>query len=543
MGSVCCNSPAAAFSGRITEAGHAAWPERVCRDTPKPQLFIRRMIVEKPDWPWQERGVADTKLMLSQGCKSIVVTSPTGMGKGRQIEQMAKSVTERDGKVILFTNRRLLTRQTGDRFARAGINFGYISAEHGHCSSEHNMIIASLQTVASRVKRKKMDLPPSDLILIDEAHNRGFDTMIDAYESQHPGTAIVGYTASPVGLKGVYKNLIIAGTKKEGRQHGALVPAMVFAPSEPDMQGVKMTKIGEYEHKGMVKRVMQCTAFSDVFDGWNENGGDERPTLLWAPGVPESRWFVNEFIKRGINAAHIDGETSEDDRLRIAEGSRSGAIKIVSSFGVLREGVDWPWISYGILVQVCGAFSTFVQTVGRILRACPETGKTDAILQDHSGTWWRHGSPNEDYAWKLDCTNKSIAKKKKADVQDGKKAEGICCPMCGGIRAQGPTCPHCGYAHTTSVRAVRFSDGTLKKMKGSVIKKRKITTGEQKNWIGCLYAAARSGRTLMQAKGMYHKKFGSDLPANVYPQPGNGDPNWNLRTVEVYGWLGRRRKA
>lgn len=498
--------------------------------------------MERPLWPWQERGIADTQMMLANGCKSIVVTSPTGMGKGRQLEEMAKSVVRRDGRVILFTNRRMLTRQTGDRFAAAGIDFGYISAEHGHCSSERNMVVASLQTVASRVKREVMQLPPSDLVLIDEAHNRGFDKMIDAYEKHYPNTAIVGYTASPVGLKSVYKNLIIAGTKKEGRQHGALVPCMVFSPSEPDMTGVKMTKIGEYEHEGMVKRVMECTAFSDVFDSWETNGGEERPTLLWAPGVPESRWFVKEFNERGISAAHIDGETSEGDRLRIAEGSRTGTIKIVSSFGVLREGVDWPWISYGILVQVCGAFSTFVQTVGRILRSCVETGKNDAILQDHSGTWWRHGSPNEDYAWKLDCTNKSIAKKKKKEVQDGERAEPIRCPECGGIRSIGGICPHCNHEHSTSIRAVRFADGTLKKMKGPVIKRRKITTTEQKNWIGCLYGAARSGRTLMQAKGMYQKKYGSDLPHNVYPQPGNGDPNWNMRTCEVYSWLGRRRK-
>lgn len=499
-------------------------------------------LTDKPLWPWQERGIAETKLALAEKNGPIVVTSPTGCGKGRQLEEMAKSVLGQSGRVILFTNRKILTRQTGNRFAKAGIDFGYISAAHGHCGDDQNMIVASLQTIASRVKREKMTLPHADLLLIDEAHNRGFDKMLDAYRMKYPDTGVVGYTASPVGLKGVYKKLIIAGTKREGRIHGALVPCMVFAPSEPDMQGVKMTKIGEYEHKGMVKRVMECTAFSDVFDAWEENGGYERPTLLWAPGVPESRWFVKQFNERGINAAHIDGDTPEDERLRIAEGSCDGSIKIVSSFGVLREGVDWPWISYGILVQVCGAFSTFVQTTGRILRSSRKTGKIDAILQDHSGTWWRHGSPNEDYNWKLDCTNKSIAKTRKKDIQESKKEEGIRCPECGGIRASGPKCPHCGYEHTQSIRAVRFADGTLKKMRGSVIKKRKIMSEEQRNWIGVLYAAARSGRTLSNARAMYERKHGAELPINVFPQPGNGDPNWDRRTGEVYEWLNRRRK-
>ncbi len=65
----------------------------------------------------------------------------------------------------------------------------------------------------SRVKRAVMDLPHADLLLIDEAHNRGFDSILDAYRNRFPDTGVVGYTASPVGLKGVYKKLIIAGTK------------------------------------------------------------------------------------------------------------------------------------------------------------------------------------------------------------------------------------------------------------------------------------------------------------------------------------------
>jgi hypothetical protein len=184
-----------------------------------------------------------------------------------------------------------------------------------------------------------------------------------------------------------------------------------------------------------------------------------------------------------------------------------------------------------------------VQTVGRILRAYLASGKRDAILQDHSGTWWRHGSPNEDYNWKLDCTNKSIANKRKKETQEGKREEGIRCPQCGGIRQTGAKCPHCGHEHNQSIRAVRFADGTLKKMKGPVIKKRKIMSEEQKRWIGCLYAGARSGRTVGNTRAMYERKYGAALPTNVFPQPGNGDPNWERKTSEVYSWLAKRKRA
>lgn len=496
-------------------------------------------------WPWQEAGIKRVIELLGAGELSVCVTAPTGMGKGKMLEGNALHVIESGGKVILFTNRKMLTKQTGDRFSEAGIEFGYASASLG-VNTQTPMTVASVQTVTRRVSREVMALPHADLVLIDEAHNRGFDKMLTAYREANRGVAICGYTATPVGLKGKYDHLVIAGTKRDGRQHGALVPCHVFAPSEPDMRGVRMNSEGEYVQHGMVKRVVQCTVFSDIFDTWQRRAVSDsfgfRPTMVWAPGVPESKWIVEQFRQRGISAEHIDSETSDDERARIADGSRDGQIAVVSSFGVLREGVDWPWISYGILVQVCGAITTYLQVVGRILRMWP--GKHDAILQDHSGAWWRHGSPNEDREWTLDDTNQSIAKSRKKAIQNGEKKEGICCPKCGGIRAVGPTCPHCGYQHTRSVRMVRTINGELVRMQGSVVKRKKQVSPAQKAWNSALYRCGSTGRTLKQAVGLFNKETGGSNPLpppDVQPQPAIGDPLWHERVNHVYPRFNRRR--
>lgn len=515
------------------------------------------------DWPWQERGLKEVLDLLGRGQLSICVTSPTGMGKGRMIENLCMHFLNMGGRVILFTDRRMLTKQTGDRFRTAGIHFGYASAEHG-MDLHMNMIVASLQTVRSRVKRLTMELPLSDLVIIDEAHKRGFDFMLDAYRTTHPGVAVVGFTASPVGLKGKYEHLVVAGTKPEGREGNALVPCRVIGMPEPDMTGVKMNKVGEYIHEGMVKRVMECTVFADIFDCWKQNavvqhlGADgfrssTRPTIVWAPGVPESKWIVEEFQRLGISAAHIDGETDEAERVRIRAGSLDGSIKVVSSFGVLREGVDWPWLSYGILIQVCGAYETFVQLVGRILRRFP--GKTDAILQDHSGTWWRHGSPNFDRAWSLEDTNKSIAEERKAKPPkaDGEAAEGdggdtapICCPKCHGIRVSGPVCPHCGYRHTGSVRMIRKQDGTLVEMKPETAKKpKKDRTETEVQWGKMMFMCGCTGKTFAQAAAIFHQKTGKTAYGNneCHPKPEHGSPDWQRKVADIYPKFNRRGKV
>lgn len=491
-------------------------------------------------WPWQTRAVNEVIRVLGNGELSICVTAPTGTGKGKMIEMLAMHFIDLGGKVILFTNRKMLTKQTGDRMIDAGIHFGYVSASHG-IDSGHNMTVASIQTFRSRIAKQTLSLPFCDLVIVDECHRNDFDFAIKLYRKSHHGVSVVGFSASPVGLKGKYNHLIVACDKKEGRVGGALVPCKVIAPSEPDMKGVRMNKIGEYIHEGMVKRVMQCTVFADVFDTWSKCG-QPRPTLLWAPGVPESRYFVSEFRKRGVTAEHIDGETPDKERDRIKNGSREGSVKIVSSFGVLREGIDWPWISYGILVQVCGAYETFVQLVGRILRSHP--GKVDAILQDHSGTWWRHGSPNSDRSWSLDDTNRSIAKQRQKILESPKDKEPICCPRCHGIRLEGPSCPHCGYENSRSLRMVRTEDGELVAMEGDVVRKkrRKNKILEQSTWESCLFRCGSTGRTWRQAAGLFWKeaKIWAPNSSDCYPKP-DTEQGWQMKIHETHPGYNRRR--
>lgn len=469
---------------------------------------------------------------------SICRVAPTGMGKSWEMMMLAQWMDNIGGKVGLLTNRCMITDNAGKNLLQAGIEADYIARGFsGKCLS--NVTVCSAQTLRRRVGDKKIELPKFDLLLVDESHNHEYDRLLAQYREETK-TPYVGFTATPVGLGENYQILVCEGTKREGRDNGALVPCIVFAPMEPDMRGVKMASDGEYVQEGMRKRVMQCIVFADIFDNWRKHNPSQLPTLVWAPGVPESRWIVEEFERRGVKAAHIDGGTSMDERRLIGEASRRGEIKVVSSYGVLREGVDWPWMSYGILVQVCGGYKTFAQCVGRILRAYE--GKKMAILQDHSGAFWRHGSPNADVEWKLGDTNRSIANARKERIEGSRESEGICCPQCSGVRAAGPKCPFCGYEHTRSVRMIRTVDGELRRVSGSVVRPKPKKDPLQKAWMSCLYSAAYAGLTLLQAKAMFERKEGVPLPKEIKPQPEAGGKDWQRPVVAVYQWLMKRRK-
>jgi DNA repair protein RadD len=497
---------------------------------------------QPPLWPHQERGLDQVLQLIAQGVReAICVTAPTGGGKTRLMAELVAWATTQRWPVVLFTNKRLLTGQAHGTLTRMGIEHG-VMADGYDAALLRSVQVASMQTINARVfDSKKWRLPRGRLILIDEAHsNKGEvgQKVIRHYLAE--GAVVVGFSASPVGLGGLYGHLVTAGTKKELRACGALVKCLVFAPDEPGLQGVQRTKVGEYTEDGVNKSIMQTLVFGNVFKQWLDLNPQRKPTILWAPGVRESRWFVGQWEKLGVRAAHIDGETENDERERIFRENREGRLPVLCSMGVLREGVDLPWLYHGILCQACLEFQTFVQIVGRLLRAHP--GKDHCILQDHAGAWWRHGSPNADREWKLDDTAESIRRERRDGFESGKEREPIRCPRCSGVRASGRVCPFCSFEHEKSVRMVRMSDGTLKSMVGQVHKVSE-TSNEEREWKKCLFACANGRRpmTFRQVAGMYTRRTGQQLPPGLPLTPPAGSVEWDAQITEVYPWLRRKR--
>jgi DNA repair protein RadD len=505
-----------------------------------------------PPWPHQPRAVALLEGAIRAGHRSIVLAAPCGAGKTRIMADISRRAAAKGKRVGIFTNRKLLTRQSRDTLRKHDVDFGVLAADYS-ADWQAPVQVCSLQTISSRVySAKTWELPPFDLVFIDEAHSNTGGTasrVIAHYKERH--AVIVGPTATPVGLtqkhtvngalEPLYSTLVIAAVNSELRKCGALVVCDVFAPDEPDMKGVQVGRSGEFVQEEAARRAMETIVFANVFAHWRRLNPFALPTLLFAPGVDESRWFVKEWEAQGVRAAHMDADTDNDERERILEAHRAGEVRVICSCGVLREGADLPWARHGILVQPCNALSTYLQLVGRLLRAHP--GKDGAILQDHAGAFHRHGSPNADRHWKLEDTNRSIAARSRKDREAGLEREPICCPRCNGVRAAGPKCPHCGHEHVRSVRTVRMTDGTLTKQTGAVVKQKRQQSEEQKLWTSCLCAAGRSGRTLKQAAGDFHRRAGKPLPGGLQFAPPPESLDWGRKVAEVYAWTVRNRKG
>lgn len=491
----------------------------------------------------QDRAVLRLVDAIDAGHKRIVFVGPTGFGKTRCIEKLIRRLYEVGLGSSIYTNRRALVSQLTAALSEARIPHGVRAA--GYESDLNALVqISSMPTEASRVlKSKKWELHNAAVALIDEAHLQTGDQALEIIKRHtERGCAVIGVTATPLDLGGIYTHLIEAASVSECMKVGALVPALHYAPDEPDMKAwkklnkdVRGITDGADLTENQVRAIMgpRHLIFGRVWTHFEKLNPDRRPTILFAPGVDESIWFAEEFTKRGVPAAHIDGEnvwvdgelrpTTDERRQEILDDSRNGRLVVLCNRFVLREGIDAPWLGHGILATIFGSLQSYLQSVGRLLRTFP--GMASVSLQDHGGNWWRHGSANSDREWKLGLTAEQAYDLRANRIRTEVEQAPFLCPSCGRVWIAGIVCSParggCGFQLPVGKksRPVVSTDGELKVIEDDVFPARRISKRHdgESLWERTFYRAKSKkwDATFREAEAFFFREY------HAWP-----DPSW-----------------
>jgi len=501
------------------------------------------MIANLPElWTPQVRAISQVQNALADGHRRICLAAPTGSGKSRVACELIRDWLHVGYRVSLYTNRKMLIEQLIKTLRAFGLEHGVRAANYED-NRDLPLQISSVQTESSRVlKKKTWQLHESDRVLVDEAHlNSGAiaKTLLDMHIAQ--GASIVGLTATPLDIGHCYDVLLTPTTNAELRACGALVPALHFGPDEPDCRRIKKETVELTEKE--IRKVMQVQRiFGRVLEWFNKLNPEQKPTILFAPGVPESLWFAEEFSKRGIEAAHIDGtscyykgkiyESDQDVRDEIMRASRTGEVKIICNRYVLREGIDAPWLAHGIFATIFGSLQSYLQSGGRLLRSHPSL--TNVTIQDHGGNWWRHGSLNADRHWNLDDTEQIVAGLRKERMAAKRDREPMTCPQCRMVLLT--TRCACGFEITRKSRPVIMDDGTLKEHGGDIFRprftRREPNTAEKWEKMYFRSRQYKKGRTFNQMRGLFYYENGY-FPPNDMPYMPTNERDWFRQVREV----------
>lgn len=484
-------------------------------------------------WPNQREAIRKLVDAIESGETRVLFSSPTGSGKTRVFFELAKLFSY-EGFCCIYTNRKMLVEQMCKLLQKEGVDFGVRAAGYKE-SLDSKIQICSVQTEKLRViKEKKRNVHGAFnrcLVIIDEAHvNKGSTVreLIKIHEGY--GHQVIGATATPCDLGGIYKRLIVCGKVSELQKSGILTRAIHYGSPEP-VEVKRLSKkpiIRDSEIRGYytVKRMHGC-----VFDWIKRLNPELKPTILFAPGVRESVWFCEELNKNGIRSAHIDGKhividnkTYQSERgLReeILEMSSTGEVKVICNRFVMREGVDAPWLSHGIFATTFGSVQTYIQAGGRLLRSYP--GKEFVTIQDHGGNWWRYGSLNKDIDWKLGITSEGIYFSRIKELSVNKELMPTVCPYCGAVKL-GNICFECKKKDNGRLtRKVVMVNGDMEDLNEPIFKtkipKSKIDTTTI--WKSCYYAARNSKRpmTFNQTYAWFFRKHKFYPPRNLPLMP------------------------
>ena len=474
-------------------------------------------------WPHQREGVEQTIHALDSGTDWVCLTSPTGSGKTQMEIALTQWASEREWKVVLFTNRILLTQQTRRVFHGEGILAGVVSSSMPQYEYEEgNVQIATMQTLLSRRRQNEFDWLDADLVLVDEVHQQASGESAELLnEYRKRGAKGCCLTATPLGVSNVCDKLIVAAGTRELQKSSILCYARWFVGGELDTR------------KLIGKKVDLSLSESDARRTWGPLRGDDKVrtqivghiiedyerfhperihTLAFAPGVKESLWAAQFCFGHGIRSLHIDGQDfwadgkmydrKRDDNLfqDLMQEWRDGAIPIIWNRFVMREGVDEPCIEAILLATPVGSYRSFLQMVGRGLRVSKETPQEIKVI-DLGGNWWRHGSVNVNVDWEsvFECDNPDILSKNRiAQLRESGESVGRVCPKCGTVDSRKRRflqCDYCGHEMLTGKpsRPIVRADGTLSEVNGEPIKQWtiKATPDAKRIWAGLYHNALK----------------------------------------------------
>ena len=490
---------------------------------------------------YQHKLIDDLRESIRRGARAPLMQASTGLGKTIISSGMIRSAVEKGNRVLFIAPRRQLVWQTSEKLTAFGVPHGIIMAGE-QPSMSPQVQVASVQTLYSRcfvdgeavrssIYGRGMPLPEADLVVIDEAH-AVFGEMSKKILAEYPQAIKIGMTATPCradgrGLGEIYDDIVCGPSTRWAMDNGYLAELRYFGPSEWDMTGIKI-QAGDY-HKGQLsERVNKAKLVGDVVENWTRIAPDKK-TVVFAVDRKHAKALQTEFLRWGIAAEYIDGNTPQDERQQIFQRMESGRSMVLCSVAVVDMGWDAPWAECGVLARPTKSLARFLQAVGRILR--PMEGKDHATLIDHTGAVRELGFVDDDFQWTLDGVEKREAKDPERKVKEKTVVE---CPKCKAEFRPGPECPNCGADMTAhSQRAIDSVRAELQEIERAAAKKavKEMTLEQKGRFLSELLGyATKKGYKDGWAVHAYKEKTGV-LPWPVWPQaPREPGP-------ETMGWI------
>lgn len=366
--------------------------------------------------PYQNQAHLEIfKAWNEENWNGVFLVMATGSGKTFTATEIVKEFMFEGKRVMWIAHRQELIDQAWQTMHDHQIYAGIIMNTK-KTNYSLPVQVCSIQTIARRV-----DLPPADLIVIDEAHHVSKDSQYSKVVALYPDAKVLLLSATPYRLSGegfatvfgVDRPIkpIIAATMHSLINQGWLCPFDYYICSVPDLSNVKITSTGEYEENASLKAM----EMAPIVESWIEHAKN-KIGITFAINVAHSIEITEKYNHAGIPAVHVDGTTDSHTRKKIFDDFRAGFTKVLVNCGITTEGTDLPNCEFVQNARPTNSLSLALQMWGRASRALPgivdsynlpaerrkaidESPKPYAIILDNAGVVFKHMMPDHNHNW------------------------------------------------------------------------------------------------------------------------------------------------
>lgn len=476
-------------------------------------LFTDAPFQPRPLRPHQRTAMQLLRESLIAGNKRTVLQMPTGAGKTRTAAEIINGALAKGNRVCFTVPAISLIDQTVEAFEQEGIDWlGVIQANHPRTDYGAPVQIASVQTLAAR----SLDVN-CDVVVVDECHLR-FKVISD-WIARSPSKVFIGLSATPWarGMADDWQKLVCPVSMQELIDDGFLSPFRVFAPTHPDLSGVK-TVAGDYHQEQLGEVMGENRLVADIVETWIKRA-ERRPTLVFAVDCAHARKIQEQFAAAGIAMGYCDAHVDLIERRVLFDRMAHGEIAGIVNVGTLTTGVDAD-VRCIVLARPTKSEMLHVQIIGRGLRTAP--GKQDCLILDHADNHARLGFVTDIHHPEL------LTGKDKRPATRKEKGERMPreCPSCGVLKAKGGECPSCGFTPSRQSE-IECEEGELIEVKP---KKSEATRDAKQLFYSQLLTIAQArGRSPGWVAHAYRDKF------KVWPR--GLEDVCATPTAEVISWV------
>lgn len=401
--------------------------------------------------PDQEVAIHGVAASYQRGKRRPLLVAPCAFGKTFCFSKIAYGTSTKGKRVVILAHRQELLAQISVSLQAWGVQHGMLLG--GMIGLPRSpVVVASVGTLVRRLKH----FPAPDLIVVDECHHCCIDSQYDKIIRHFPNAKVLGVTATPCRLDGrglgeMFDDIVMGPSVAELIALGRLTPPEVYAPSTPDLIGVKR-RAGDYV-KSELEAVMDKPKITGHAVAHYRKLAHGKRAIAFCVSVKHAEDVAADFRAAGYRASHIEGRMDDGERRKIIDDFRTGRIDVLTSADLVSEGFDVPSVEVGILLRPTQSLSLYIQQVGRVLRLAP--GKTKALIIDHAGNTLRHGFIDEPREW-------SLAGAPDPTPSSGGVPRVTTCAVCFAMYAPTkPCCPKCGNVPERTGRVVEQVDGEL----------------------------------------------------------------------------------